>query len=161
MGKNILKAAWLHIMVRYLGIIVFGFSLFAGVTAPKKPNILFISVDDLRDWVGFMGGYKGKVHTPHMDELASRGTAFLNAHTAAPVCCPSRAAVMSGLLPSTSGIYNNGHWWKPNLPELVTLRSVRGKSFITLPETIRRPFGMNTIVLSLTMMPFRAAPVVT
>lgn len=121
MGKNILKATRLHIMVRYLGIIVFGFSLFAGVAAPKKPNILFISVDDLRDWVGFMGGYKGKVHTPHMDELASRGTAFLNAHTAAPVCCPSRAAVMSGLLPSTSGIYNNGHWWKPNLPELVTL----------------------------------------
>jgi len=89
--------------------------------AASKPNVLFIAVDDLRDWVGFMGGYKGKVHTPHMDELASRGTAFLNAHTAAPVCCPSRVAVMSGLLPSTSGIYNNGQWWKPNLPNLVTL----------------------------------------
>ena len=108
-------------MGRYLIIVIFGFSLVAGVAAPKKPNILFIAVDDLRDWVGFMGGYKGKVHTPHMDELASRGTAFLNAHTAAPVCCPSRAAVMSGLLPSTSGIYNNGHWWKPNLPKLVAL----------------------------------------
>ena len=108
-------------MGRYLSIVIFGFSLIAGVTAPKKPNVLFIAVDDLRDWVGFMEGYKGKVHTPHMDELASRGTAFLNAHTAAPVCCPSRAAVMSGLLPSTSGIYNNGHWWKPNLPKLVTL----------------------------------------
>ena len=92
-----------------------------GLAAEKKPNVLFIAVDDLRDWVGFMGGYKGKVHTPHMDEMASRGTAFLNAHTAAPVCCPSRAAVMSGLLPSTSGIYNNGHWWKPNIPKLITL----------------------------------------
>jgi len=108
-------------MGRYLSIIIFGFSLIAGIAAPRKPNVLFIAVDDLRDWVGFMGGYKGKVYTPHMDELASRGTAFLNAHTAAPVCCPSRAAVMSGLLPSSSGIYNNGQWWKPNLPSLVTL----------------------------------------
>ena len=92
-----------------------------GLAAEKKPNVLFIAVDDLRDWVGFMGGYKGKVYTPHMDEMASRGTAFLNAHTAAPVCCPSRTAVMSGSLPSTSGIYNNGHWWKPNIPKLITL----------------------------------------
>jgi len=86
-----------------------------------RPNVLFIAIDDLNDWVGFMGGYPGKVHTPHMDRLAARGTAFLNAHTASPVCCPSRAAVMSGQLPTTSGIYNNKHWWKPNLPDLVTI----------------------------------------
>ena len=49
------------------------------------------------------------------------GTAFLNAHTASPVCCPSRAAVLSGQLPSTSGIYGNRHWWKPNRPDLVTI----------------------------------------
>jgi len=102
-------------------VLAFGFALVASAAEPRKPNVLFIAVDDLRDWVGFMGGYGGKVHTPHMDELASRGTAFLNAHTAAPVCCPSRAAVMSGLRPSTSGVYNNQHWWKPNLPNLVTL----------------------------------------
>ena len=87
----------------------------------SSPNVLFIAVDDLNDWVGFMGGYPGKVHTPNMDRLAARGTAFLNAHTASPVCCPSRAAVMSGQLPSTTGIYNNKHWWKPNLPDLVTI----------------------------------------
>ena len=108
-------------MGRYLSIVIFGFSLAAGVASPKKSNVLFIAVDDLRDWVGFMGGYKGKVYTPHIDELATRGAAFLNAHTAAPVCCPSRAAVMSGLLPSSTGIYNNGQWWKPNLPDLVTM----------------------------------------
>ena len=71
-------------MGKYLSIIVFGFSLVAGDAAPKKPNVLFIAVDDLRDWVGFMGGYGGKVYTPLMDKLASRGTAFLNAHTASP-----------------------------------------------------------------------------
>jgi len=68
-----------------------------------------------------MGGYPGQVHTPNMDRLAARGTAFLNAHTASPVCCPSRTAVMSGLLPSTTGVYHNKHWWKPNLPNLVTI----------------------------------------
>ena len=86
-----------------------------------KPNALFIAVDDLNDWIGFMGGYPGKVHTPNLDRLAKRGTAFTNAHTASPVCCPSRVAVMGGQLPTTSGIYSNRHWWKPNLPKLVTI----------------------------------------
>lgn len=89
----------------------------------KSPNVLFIAVDDLNDWVGFMGGYPGEVKTPHLDRLAKMGTAFTNAHTASPVCCPSRVAVMSGQLHSTSGIYNNRHWWKPNLPDLVTIPS--------------------------------------
>ena len=73
------------------------------------------------DWVGFMEGYAGKIHTPNLDRLANRGTAFTNAHTASPVCCPSRVAVMTGQLPSTSGIYNNRQQWKPNLPEIVTI----------------------------------------
>ncbi|MCB1123061.1 MAG: sulfatase-like hydrolase/transferase, partial [Verrucomicrobiae bacterium] len=90
-------------------------------TQTAKPNVLFIAVDDLNDWVGFMAGYPGEVHTPNMDRLAARGTAFLNAYTASPVCCPSRAATMSGQLPSTSGIYNNRQWWKPAKPELVTI----------------------------------------
>ena len=97
-----------------------------------SPNVLFIAVDDLNDWVGFMGGYPGKVHTPNLDRLAARGTAFLNVHTASPVCCPSRVAALSGLLPSSSGIYNNRSWWKPNLPELVTIPShFKDQGYIT------------------------------
>ena len=86
-----------------------------------RPNVLFIAVDDMNDWVGFLGGYPGQVQTPNIDSLAAAGTAFLNAHTAAPVCCPSRAAVMSGQLPTTSGIYNNQQWWKPHHPQLITM----------------------------------------
>ena len=71
------------------------------------PNVLFVAVDDMNDWVGFLDGYPGKEHTPNLDRLAAKGTAFTNAHTAAPVCCPSRAAVMSGRLPTTTGIYGN------------------------------------------------------
>lgn len=101
-----------------LPYLFFQLALFA---QSKPPNVLFIAVDDLNDWVGFMGGYPGDVKTPNLDRLARMGTAFTNAHTASPVCCPSRVAVLSGQLPSTSGIYNNRHWWKPNLPDLVTI----------------------------------------
>jgi len=86
-----------------------------------RPNVLLLAVDDMNDWVGFLGGYPGRVYSPNIDRLAGMGTAFVNAHTAAPVCCPSRAAVMSGLLPTTSGIYNNQHWWKPHRPDLATM----------------------------------------
>ena len=45
----------------------------------KKPNILFIAIDDLNDWVGFMGGHP-QARTPHMDALAKQGRNFINAH---------------------------------------------------------------------------------
>ena len=90
------------------------------VTA-APPNVLFIAVDDMNDWVGFLGGSPTPVRTPNLDALAARGVAFTNAHCASPLCCPSRAAVMSGKLPSSTGIYNNGQWWKPHLPDLVTI----------------------------------------
>lgn len=100
-------------------------TLIALLTLPlakaERPNVLFLAVDDMNDWVGFLGGYPGKVHTPNLDRLAAMGTAFTNAHCAAPVCCPSRAAVLSGLFPSSTGIYGNQHWWKPNLPDLRTI----------------------------------------
>jgi arylsulfatase A-like enzyme len=72
----------------------------------KKPNILFIAIDDLNDWTGFLKG-NPQTKTPHMDKLASQGMLFTNAHCAAPACGPSRAAIMSGISPATSGNYVN------------------------------------------------------
>ncbi|MCB1615705.1 MAG: sulfatase, partial [Pseudomonadales bacterium] len=72
------------------------------------PNILFISVDDLNDWVGCLGGYEG-VHTPNIDRLASQSQLFTNAHCPAPICNPSRTATMFGLNPFSTGIYFNEH----------------------------------------------------
>ena len=69
------------------------------------PNVLMISVDDLNDYVGHLGGYAGEIHTPNIDRLAARGVAFTNAHVQAPLCGPSRASVMTGLRPSTTGVY--------------------------------------------------------
>ena len=71
-----------------------------------KPNVLFIAIDDLNDWVGFLGGHS-QVKTPHMDRLAARGIVFANTHCAAPLCNPSRAAIFSGLQPWESGVLGN------------------------------------------------------
>lgn len=75
----------------------------------------------MRDWTNFLGGYEGKVFTPHMDALAERGINFTNAHCPSPVCNPSRTSVMTGLMPSTTGIYGNSQWLRPNHPDATTM----------------------------------------
>lgn len=86
----------------------------------QKPNVLFIAVDDMNDWVGFLNGYPG-IQTPNLDELAKQGVAFANAHCPSPMCGPSRASIMSGKYPHKTGIYSNGQWWRPNYPDMVTI----------------------------------------
>jgi len=69
-----------------------------------RPNVLIISIDDLNDWTGCLGGHP-QAKTPHIDRLAKRGTLFRNAHCQAPICTPSRASMVTGLYPSTTGLY--------------------------------------------------------
>jgi arylsulfatase A-like enzyme len=76
----------------------------ASQTKNVKPNYLFIAVDDLNDWIGPLGGHP-QARTPNIDRLARRGVVFANAHTQAPLCNPSRASLLSGLRPSTTGLY--------------------------------------------------------
>ena len=78
----------------------------AAPTERGKPNVLFICVDDLNALIGCLNPQVG-AQTPHIDRLASGGTLFSNAHCAAPVCNPSRTAFLTGLRPSTTGIYDN------------------------------------------------------
>ncbi len=87
---------------------------------PKRPNVLFIAVDDLNHWVGHLGRNK-QTKTPNIDRLANRGVTFTRAYCAAPVCNPSRAALLSGLRPSSTGVYDNGQDWKPVIPREQTL----------------------------------------
>ncbi|MBT3668101.1 MAG: sulfatase [Opitutae bacterium] len=68
------------------------------------PNILFIAIDDLNDWVGFLGGHP-QVKTPNIDRLSKRGFSFNNAHCQAPICGPSRASLLSGYYPHRTGLY--------------------------------------------------------
>lgn len=67
------------------------------------PNVLFIFVDDLNDWIGPYGGHP-QAKTPNLDRFSESGAiTFMNAQCAASVCGPSRSALLSGLRPSTTG----------------------------------------------------------
>ena len=94
----------------------------------EKPNILFIAIDDQNDWIGCLNGHP-QAKTPHIDRLAERGTVFLNAHCQSPLCNPSRTSLMTGLRPSTTGIYGLAPW----------IRDVPAwKDVVTLPQYLSR-----------------------
>lgn len=108
-------------------------SLFAAgpssAKAPEgKPNILMIAIDDQNDWIGCMGGHP-QVKTPNLDALAARGTLFTNAHCQAPLCNPSRSSLMTGLRPSTTGIYG----LSPGIRQVEVT-----KHHVTLPQALMK-----------------------
>ena len=71
---------------------------------PPEPNILFIAIDDMNDWVEVLGG-NPQAKTPNINKLAKQGVLFTNAHTPAPGCSPCRNALLYGLQPHHSGLY--------------------------------------------------------
>ena len=85
-----------------------------------RPNVLFVSVDDWNDWARPSSPHS-QLKTPHVDKLRSEGLFFQNAHCPAPICNPSRTATLLGKYPHSTGVYNNGQWWRPALPQAVTL----------------------------------------
>ena len=87
-----------------------------GAASPQMPNVLFIAVDDLNHYVGFMGRNL-QAKTPNIDRLAAMGTAFTRAYCTVPACNPSRGSLMSGMRPSTTGLYLNGQNWKDYIKE--------------------------------------------
>lgn len=94
--------------IRRLGRALLAVLVVAAATAvggeARRPNVLMIAIDDLNDWVGCMNGHP-QAQTPHLDRLAARGVLFRNAHCQAPLCNPSRASLLTGLRPTTTGIY--------------------------------------------------------
>lgn len=99
-----------------------GLSAPARAQAPERLDVLFIAVDDLNDWVGVLGG-NPQTKTPNIDALAARGMLFTNANTVATACLPSRTALLTGVSPFTSGIYEQRGDWRtePGLRNLPTL----------------------------------------
>jgi arylsulfatase A-like enzyme len=91
-----------------------------GKDRKKQPNIVFIAIDDLNDWIGALKGHP-QAKTPNLDRLAKRSTLFTRAYCPAPACNPSRAAILTGKRPSTSGVYHNNQPWRPAMPDAVTL----------------------------------------
>ncbi len=95
-------------------------SMNLAAAASKKPNVLFISIDDLNDWIGCLGGHPD-TKTPNIDGLADRGVLFTHTYCSAPACNPSRASMLTGIRPSTSGVYTNSQPWREKMPDAVTL----------------------------------------
>jgi arylsulfatase A-like enzyme len=85
----------------------------------RKPNVLFIAVDDLNDWVGCMGGHPA-AQTPNIDRLARQGCLFSQAYTPVPYCKPARGNVMTGLYAHSSGVYRN-EYFRDQVPEAKTI----------------------------------------
>jgi arylsulfatase A-like enzyme len=102
------------------GLVGFAFFFVLTVGTTGRPNVLFIAVDDLRDWVGHLGGHPN-AKTPHIDRLAKGGVSFSHAYCSAPLCNPSRISLLTGIAPYKSGVYGNGEKLRSKLPQAVTL----------------------------------------
>jgi arylsulfatase A-like enzyme len=96
-----------------------GHSASANAQAQDRPNVLFMAVDDLKPILGAYGNET--VHTPHIDELASRGTGFTNAHCQQAVCAPSRVSLMTGLRPDATKVWDLRTAFRQTIPDVVTL----------------------------------------
>src|SRR4051812_3683185 len=92
------------------------------VRTADKPNMLFIAIDDLNHWVGHLGR-NPQTRTPNIDRFAASGVTFTKAYCTAPACNPSRASLMSGQRPSTTGCYLNEQNWRPGISEDKLLNS--------------------------------------
>src|SRR5690348_16280220 len=96
------RRVWVGLLV-LAGCSVWSSRVVADDAAGPRPNVLFLAVDDLNDWVGCLGGHP-QARTPRIDRLARGGTVFRNAHCQAPLCNPSRTSLLFGLRPSTTGV---------------------------------------------------------
>lgn len=94
-----------------------------GCEMPKEnpPNVLLIMIDDLNDCIETLKGHPQSL-TPNMRKLAQSGVAFLNAHTNAPMCGPSRSSMMMGVYPHHSQNFFQAPWF--NNPVLKNTRTL-------------------------------------
>lgn len=113
MKSRLLQAATSSLFIVGAFCFVAGANLGA---AESKPNVLFIGLDDLNDWVGCLGGHP-QTKTPNLDRLAKTGVLFRQAYTAAASCNPSRTAIFTGLPPHRTGLYTNRQKMREVLPQ--------------------------------------------
>lgn len=91
----------------------------ASPAAATRPNVLFISIDDLNMDVGCYG--KPQMKTPNMDRLASQGVKFDLAYCQYPLCNPSRVSMLTGLRPDTAKVHTLETNFRSTVPDAVTL----------------------------------------
>ena len=86
---------------------------------PKKPNVLFISIDDLRPSLGVYGD--PIAISPHIDQIAAEGITFRESFCQAAVCAPSRASLMTGVRPDSTRVWHLGDKFREINPQAVTM----------------------------------------
>jgi iduronate 2-sulfatase len=105
--------------VALVGIVLLGGVSGVSAVTNERPNVLFFFLDDLRPELGCYGDKL--VKSPNIDRLAGRSVLFERAYCQQAVCAPSRASVMSGLRPDSTGIYDLGHPLRRTKPDVMSL----------------------------------------
>src|SRR5437870_5762376 len=88
-------------------------------TSTNRPNVLLVCVDDLKPLLGCYGDKR--IQSPNIDRLARRSVLFERAYCNQAVCAPSRNSLMTGVRPTTMGIYDLGTNFRAAIPNAVTL----------------------------------------
>jgi len=103
----------------FRGLFLSAFLSGAAWAATERPNVVFIVMDDMRPELGCYG--RDHVVSPNIDRLAGKGMVFKRAYCQQSVCNPSRASVMTGLRPDSTGVYDLVTHFREKVPEVVTL----------------------------------------
>ena len=106
----------------------FGPNLLHAAPMNARPNVLMIAIDDLNDYISVLQNHPG-IKTPNFDRLAARGINFTRAYCAAPLCNPSRVALVTGMAPNQTGVYQLG--------DLIS-RSAPAMAAVALEEQFKR-----------------------
>ncbi|PQV51172.1 arylsulfatase A-like enzyme [Jejuia pallidilutea] len=129
------KIRYIKLILSIIGVLLFANCKVKVQNKITKPNVLFISVDDLNDWEGALLGHPQAI-TPNMDKLFAEGVLFTNAHCSQPVCTASRNSVLSGIHPTSSGWYSSTKNMKKNYNKVMV-------NHMMLPEYFKAN-GYNT-----------------
>ena len=120
--------------------------MFIFAQAETKPNIIFIVVDDLNDYIEGLGGSSEAV-TPNINRISDNGTLFTNAVCPAPLCCPSRTSFLTGKDPSYTNIYSAAGYKCNNFAQNFTAAG-NNDEYFTIPGYLKDSVGYFTYGLN-------------